>query len=90
MSKEQNKKKTPECFAKLDTVFPMGNDGLRHTPDTCLACPHKTECLRAAIQGRDGLQVREEHVDRAYESGMINFLERWSKKKAISRQKKSS
>jgi hypothetical protein len=42
-----------------------------------------------AIQGRDGLKVKEEQIDRAYQSGMIGFLERWSKKKAIDRKKKS-
>ena len=40
-----------------------------------------------AIQGRDGLKVREEQIDRAYSSGMIGFLERWSRKKAIDRKK---
>jgi len=84
----QKKKQPPDCFAQLETVFPMGKDGFRNTPETCLACRHKTECLRMAIQGRDGLKVREEQIDRAYNSGMIGFLERWSKKKAIDRQKK--
>ena len=82
-------KKTPDCFAQLETVFPMGKDGLRNTPDACLACRHKIECLRAAVRGRGGLKVREEQIDRAYNSGMMGFLERWSKKKTIARQKKS-
>ena len=85
----EKKKRLPYCFAQLETVFPMGEDGLRNTPEACLACPHKTECLRMAIQSRDGLKVREEQIDRAYNSGMIGFLERWSKKKAIDRQKKN-
>jgi len=85
----QKKNRLPDCFAQLDTVFPMGEDGLRITPETCLICRHKTECLRMAIQGRGGLKVREEQIDRAYNSGMIGFLERWSKKKAIDRQKKT-
>ena len=85
----QKKNQKPDCFACLETVFPLGEDGLRNTPENCLACCHKTECLRMAIQGRDGLKVREEQIDRAYKSGMIGFLERWSKKKAIDRQKKS-
>jgi len=33
-----------------------------------------------------GLKVREELIDRAYESGMIGFLERWSKKKDLRRR----
>ena len=85
----QKKNRPPDCFAQLETVFPMGKDGLRNTPEACLECRHKTECLRTAIQGRDGLKVREEQIDRAYNSGMISFLERWSKKKVIDRQKKS-
>ena len=35
-----------------------------------------------------GLQVHEEIVDRAYESGMIGFLSRWSRKKELSRKRK--
>ena len=85
----QKKKSTPACFARLETVFPMGKDGLRNTPEACLACRQKTECLRMAIQGRDGLKVREEQIDRAYNSGRIGFFERWSKKKTIHRKKKS-
>ncbi len=84
-----SKKSPPECFGDLDTVFPLGKDGLRNSPEPCLACPYKVECLRSAVQGRDGLKVREEQIDRAYESGMIGFFERWSKKKAIDRRKKS-
>jgi hypothetical protein len=35
-----------------------------------------------------GLKVREENLDRAYETGMITFWQRWSKKKAIRRRMK--
>jgi hypothetical protein len=90
MANKPKKKELPECFAELETVFPMGEDGLRHTPESCLACLHKTECLRAAVQGRDGLKIQEERIDRAYRSGRISFFERWSKKKKINHQKKSS
>ena len=68
----------------------MGKDGLRHTPEDCLACLHKTECLRMAIQSKDGLKVKEEHLERAYNSGMIGFLERWSRKKDFQRRKKKA
>jgi hypothetical protein len=86
------KKKTekyPECFGNLQKVFPMGKDGLRHTPEDCFACLQKTQCLRSAIQSKDGLKVKEEHLDRAYNSGTIGFMERWSKKKDYHRRKKS-
>jgi len=82
------KEKFPPCFGELDTVFPKGNDGLRNTPEACLACTYKTECLRSAMQGAEGLKVREEYIDRAYTSGIMSFLERWSLKKDIKRRLK--
>lgn len=78
--------KRPNCFADLTKVFPLRADGLRHTPDICLACPHKTECLRAAMDKKEGLKVYSEKVDRAYRSGVIGFLERWSKRKELHRK----
>jgi len=80
----------PSCFGKLDVVFPMQDDGLRRTPDSCLACPHKTTCLRTAAAGRDGLKIVDEKIDRAYASGAMGFWERWLKKKAIARKKEKN
>jgi hypothetical protein len=88
MADKKPNKKFPPCFGELETVFPKNANGLRNTPETCLACGHKTECLRSAIEGTGGLKVREEIIDRAYQSGRINFLERWSKKKALKRKLK--
>ncbi len=83
--KEQD---SPICFGDLDTVFPIDVDGLRKTPDTCMMnCDLKTECLRTAMtSGAQGFKAREKYVDRAYESGMIGFFERWSKKKHFKRR----
>jgi hypothetical protein len=88
MAKKNEDEKFPACFGELETVFPKGEDGLRNTPETCLSCFHKTECLRSAMEDAGGLKVREEFVDRAYESGIMDFLERWSQKKAIQRKLK--
>jgi len=77
------------CFGKLDVVFPTGKNGFRNTPETCLACFCKTECLRSAMNRPEGLKVRESAVDRAYEAGMMKFLERWSTKKNIHRKIKA-
>jgi len=85
---KENEKKFPPCFGHLDTVFPMGKDGLRQSPADCMACSHKTKCLATALEGNDGLKAQEEFVDRAYTSGVISFLERWSQKKELSRKKK--
>ncbi|MBW2367481.1 MAG: hypothetical protein JRH15_06320 [Deltaproteobacteria bacterium] len=81
-------KKPRECFADLETVFPMGERGLRETPPKCLDCKDKTECLRAAMSRPSGIGVREEMVDRAYDSGLMNFFQRWSKKKTFFRRRR--
>ena len=78
----------PPCFGDLETVFPMREDGLRVTPIPCLQCPHKTQCLRSAMGSKDGFNVREEMIDRAYRGGLMGFFQRWSHKKSIHRLKK--
>ena len=78
-----NQKEKPECFGDLDTVFPLGRNGLRETPEHCLACQDKTRCLQAALEDTPGLRLQEEFVDRAYQSGIIGFYERWSRKKIL-------
>jgi hypothetical protein len=83
------KKEYPYCFGKLDNVFPLEEDGLRHSPESCMVCFCKTECLRKAVAGPEGITVKEEQVKRAYSSGTISFVERWSRKKALARQKKN-
>lgn len=80
--------KYPACFADLSIVFPENEDGLRTSPPTCMACEHKTNCLRQAMQSQAGIGVREAAVDRAYESGSLGFLERWAKKKALQQRRK--
>ncbi len=79
-----------ECFGVLEVVFPIGEDGLRHSPDACMTCADKTECLRTAVAQADGLRVKEESVDRAYQARRISFLQRWSRKKSIDRQRRQS
>jgi len=82
-----NQDKFPPCFGDLDHVFPMGEEGLRQTPASCMPCDCKTPCLRKAMANKGGITVREEMVDRAYASGMVGFFERWSRKKALNAQK---
>ncbi len=77
---------SPECFGKLENVFPEGGDGLRSTPESCMPCRYRTDCLRTAMTGSGGLKLQEKNLDRAYSSGMLGFLGRWSRKKDIQRQ----
>lgn len=76
-----NTHKHPVCFGILEEVFPKCADGLRQTPERCMGCSLKVDCLREAVSGPDGARVREEVIDRAYRTGVISFFERWSKKK---------
>lgn len=77
---------TPECYGNLEKVFPEGSDGLRQSPPLCMACVFKTECLRDAMAKGEGLEVQDKNVDRAYESGMMGFFSRWSRKKELHRK----
>jgi hypothetical protein len=85
---EHDAKAPLECFGRLENVFPMGSDGLRHSPEECLDCDHKTDCLRAAVTGEPGITVHEERLKRAYQAGSVGFLERWAQQKALQRNKK--
>jgi len=87
---EPNESDKPECFGILEKVFPRGADKLRHSPTACMGCVFKTECLQNAMQQPSGLEVESERLDRAYESRSIGFLERWSKKKQLSKKIKQN
>ena len=85
---KEEKPNCPVCFGNLEIVFPESSDGLRASPAGCMACLHKTDCLRTAMKGTSGIAVREAAVDRAYTSGSIGFVERWSRKKEFCRRLK--
>lgn len=80
--------KHPHCYGDLETVFPVAEHGLRSSPPGCMSCVFKTECMRKALKSGGGVKVREEAVDRAYDSGMMGFFERWSKRKCLDRQRR--
>jgi hypothetical protein len=82
-----DQKTHPACFGNLETVFPMKEDGLRHTPENCMTCGCKTPCLKTAMNGAVGMGVKEEMLDRSYAAGVISFWSRWSQKKALNRKK---
>jgi len=72
-----------ECFGRLDIVFPVDEEGFRTSPPECMRCSHAKACLQAALATAEGLRLKEEKVDQAYNYGLIGKLERWSKKKLI-------
>jgi uncharacterized membrane protein YdjX (TVP38/TMEM64 family) len=85
----RNDNREPDCLGRLEKVFPLGEDGLRHTPVECLECSRKTECLRRAVTGPGGVAVEEERLARAYRAGMVGFFGRWAKQKELARRLKN-
>ncbi|MBC2705933.1 MAG: hypothetical protein KAJ25_00875 [Desulfobacula sp.] len=84
MNKDNEKR---ECFGVLEKVFPMTDKGLRQTPDDCFYhCSVKTKCLQQAMATKEGGKVEEEIIERGTQSGVINFFERWSRKKQTHRK----
>ncbi len=79
----------PECFGDLETVFPLGPDGLRASPPGCLACESKTECLKQALKTPDGAAVERGGVGpkRGVKKAMKG-LRRWSALKAARQEEK--
>ncbi|MEJ2585974.1 MAG: hypothetical protein P8165_00010 [Deltaproteobacteria bacterium] len=75
------------CFGILDEVFPMGSEGLREVVPTCFECPHKTDCLKAALNTEKGVELRTEILERTPATGLVGRLKRWSERKSLSRIK---
>ena len=73
------------CFGVLDRVFPLAESGLREVPAGCFQCPERIACLKSAVSSREGLRMREEMLDRAEKAGLVGRIERWSRKKELSR-----
>jgi hypothetical protein len=85
---EGEKHNRPECYGDVETVFPMGGQGLREVSPGCWDCPHRVECLRAAVTGRPGGRVIAEDRGRREQEhlgGAAGFLRRWSRLKAHSK-----
>ena len=75
----------PPCFGILEEVFPLGTEGLRQSPPRCMGCSRKTECLRTALRGPQGLAFRGEKLKAADNAGLLGFWSRWSRKKHLHR-----
>jgi len=80
----------PDCFGKIDRVFPMTDSGFRETPIPCMdTCKHRVDCLRKALSSDpEADRLKNDQVDRAYDAGLMGFFERWSKKKSLNKKDK--
>ena len=77
--------KEKECFGILQSVFPLGVEGLREVPQGCFECPSRVACVRSALSTPEGVRMRAARVDRLASKGMMGRLDRWSRKKELSR-----
>lgn len=77
-----------DCFGMLQEVFPMGGSGLREVPARCFDCPHKTPCMKAALETREGIAFKDDVLGRSPVKGFLGRLKRWSEKKELARQMK--
>jgi hypothetical protein len=86
--KEENIKLADKvCFGQLDQVFPMGGEGLREVPASCLGCSELKACLQAALSTHQGLALRIEALDRATPAaGIVGRVKHWSERKALVRR----
>lgn len=73
------------CFGVLEKVFPPGDGDLREVPPECFQCPEKVSCLKAALDTREGAEMRAEILERAPARGLVGRIKRWSQRKALSR-----
>jgi len=76
----------PSCFAQLDTVFPMGAQGLREVSSGCWDCGQRVECLKAAVAGGQGLTEELARREERAVGGVSGFLRRWNRLKTHSRE----
>lgn len=74
-----------DCYGNLDRVFPVGEHGLREVPEGCFDCPERTDCMRAALETRQGIALQEDALDRSAASGLRGRILRWSRKKELER-----
>jgi hypothetical protein len=74
-----------KCYGILDEVFPFGKEGLREVPPDCFNCPDRLPCLKAAINTRDGCEMRSDNLRKFPARGFLDRFKRWSQKKELSR-----
>jgi hypothetical protein len=74
-----------DCFGILEKVFPVGDRGMREVRAACFQCPDRVACLKAALDTREGLEMQLDALERQPSAGFRGRLQRWSRKKALSR-----
>jgi hypothetical protein len=78
----------PDCYGRLEKVFPVGEEGLRQVPPGCLECQLRVDCMKKALGGLEGLEFQAERVEGSAEPGIIKRAKLWSLRKEIERKKR--
>ena len=73
------------CYGILDKVFPLEKEGLRVVPQECFKCPDRLPCLKAAINTKEGCEMRSDNLQKIPANGLLDRIKRWSQKKEFSR-----
>lgn len=87
VAEEEKNGNGKKCFGILEKVFPVGKRGMREVPPGCTECIKRVDCMKAALASDQGIRFTEEMIERKESAGMIGWLERWSRKKELSRLK---
>ena len=64
-----------DCFGILESVFPMGKEGLREIVPACFECLEKKTCLQVALKTEEGFRLRSEILDRSPANGFSGRLQ---------------
>jgi len=73
-----------ECFGNLNAVFPEKSNGLREVPVDCMSCARKVQCLKKALETKEGISMRLDKKP-VQEKGLKSLIKRWSERKSLSR-----
>ena len=71
-----------DCFGNLNAVFPEKSNGLREVPDDCMSCTRKVQCLKKALETKEGILMRLDKKP-VQEKGLKSRIKRWSERKSL-------
>jgi len=66
-----------DCYGILDKVFPFGEEGLRQVLPGCFKCPDRLPCLKAAINTKEGCEMRSNNLEKIPVKGVLGRIKRW-------------
>ena len=71
-----------DCFGNLNAVFPEKSNGFREVPADCMSCIRKVQCLKKALETKEGILMRLDKKP-VQEKGLKSYIKRWSERKSL-------